>query len=269
MAILTPDRTFTCNGVTVNEYLLTNNNPFHIDMPRNKMTDIVGVTIHNTDWITVTTNTTPAEQYTRATVAGNMNDVRVHYYVDDKCTWQNLPHDRAGWHAADGNGNGNRKTIAIECIMSNNYNNRDKVSEINCARLAAWLLHNLKLDINHLYTHTHWLNVKDGKHGSVDYLNTLSNNYKNCPLYILPHWSEFKSMVQEYMDELENGNNIDSNESVVKLKIGTAIYPKAGKNTCMSGIITSTGMYTIIEIRVVNNIRWGLLKNGRGWIKMK
>lgn len=269
MAILTPDRVFTCNGVTINEYLLTTNNPFHIDMPTSKMNDVIGVTIHNTDWITVTSNTTPAEQYTRATVAGNMNDVRVHYYVDDKCAWQNLPHNRAGWHAADGSGDGNRKTIAIECIMSDKYNNRDKASEVNCARLAAWILNELNLDITHLYTHTHWLNVKDGKKGSVDYLNTLPNNWKTCPAYILPHWEKFKQMVEDYMDELANGNVVNSGESFVTLKIGTAIYPKAGKNTSMCGLITSSGVYTIIEIRTINNVRWGLLKNGRGWIRMK
>ena len=41
---------------------------------------IIGVTVHNTDWITTAVGTTPAEQYTRATVNGNMKDVRVHYY---------------------------------------------------------------------------------------------------------------------------------------------------------------------------------------------
>ena len=72
-------------------------------------------------------------------------------------------------------------------------------SEDNCARLAAALLKKYNLDINHLFTHTHWLNVKDGKSGTVDYLNTARNSYKMCPLYILPHWAEFKKKVQGYM----------------------------------------------------------------------
>ena len=178
--VLQPDRTITCNGVKVNQYLLTLHNPFHIDMPTAQMNKVIGVTIHNTDWISVIQGSTPAEQYTRATVNGNMNDVRVHYYVDDKCAWQNLPLNRAGWHAADGKGDGNRKTIAIECIMSPNYNGIDQASELNAARLAAYLLHEYNLDINHLYTHTHWLNVKDGKRGDVDFLNTDHNYYKQC-----------------------------------------------------------------------------------------
>lgn len=201
MAILRPDTTTTLSGVKINEYLLTKNNPNRIDMPSVSMEGIViGVTVHNTDWISVASGTTPAEQYTRATVNGNMKDVRVHYYVDNTCAWQNLPLSLSGWHAADGSGNGNRRTIAIECIMSSAYNVTDKKSEDNCARLAAALLKKYNLDINHLFTHTHWLNVRDGKSGTVDYLNTARNPYKMCPAYILPHWTEFKKKVQAYMD---------------------------------------------------------------------
>lgn len=201
MAILKPDKTTTFGGVTVNEYLLTKHNPNRIDMPSASMEGkIIGVTIHNTSWITTASGTTPAEQYTRATVNGNMNDVRVHYYVDNTCAWQNLPLNLSGWHAADGSGNGNRRTIAIECIMSSVYNSTDKKSEDNAAKLAAALLKKYNLSIDHLYTHTHWLNVRDGKSGSVDYLNTAKNTYKTCPLYILPHWLTFKAKVQAYMN---------------------------------------------------------------------
>lgn len=196
MTILRPDATTTLNGVKINEYLLTKHNPNHIDMPSVSMAGkIIGVTVHNTDWITVASGTTPAEQYTRATVNNNMNDVRVHYYVDNVCAWQNLPHSLSGWHAADGSGNGNRRTIAIECIMSSAYNSVDKKSEDNAAKLAAALLKQYGLDINHLYTHTHWLNVRDGRNGTIDQLNTMYNRYKMCPAYILPHWAEFKKKV--------------------------------------------------------------------------
>ena len=156
MTILRPDATTTLNGVKINEYLLTKHNPNHIDMPYVSMEGkVIGVTVHNTEWISVASGTTPAEQYTRATANGNMSDVRVHYYVDNTCAWQNLPHSLSGWHAADDSGNGNRRTIAIECIMSSAYNATDKKSEDNCARLAAALLKKYNLGIDHLYTHTH------------------------------------------------------------------------------------------------------------------
>jgi N-acetylmuramoyl-L-alanine amidase CwlA len=201
MAILTPDKTTTLGGVTVKEYLLTKHNPNRIDMPTAQLTGkVLGVTIHNTDRIKTAAGTTPAEQYTRATVNGNMNTVRVHYYVDSTCAWQNLPLSLSGWHAADGSGNGNRRTIAIECIMNGSGDAADKRAEENAARLAAALLKQHGLGINHLYTHTHWLNVRDGRNGTVDQLNTMHNSYKMCPAYILPHWAEFKKKVQSYLN---------------------------------------------------------------------
>ena len=141
MTILAPDKTTTLGGVTVKEYLLTKHNPNRIDMPTAQLTGkVLGVTIHNTDRIKTAAGTTPAEQYTRATVNGNMKTVRVHNYVDSTCAWQNLPYSLSGWHAADGNGNGNRRTIAIECIMNGSGDAADKKAEDNAARLAAALL---------------------------------------------------------------------------------------------------------------------------------
>ena len=70
-------------------------------------------------------------------------------------------------------------------------------SEDNCAKLAAYLLHINKMTVEeNLFTHTHWLNVRDGKRGTIDYLNTTKNPSKTCPLYILPHWDSFKAKVK-------------------------------------------------------------------------
>ena len=217
MAILRPDATTTLNGVKINEYLLTKHNPNHIDMPSVSMAGkIIGVTVHNTDWITVASGTTPAEQYTRATVNNNMKDVRVHYYVDNICAWQNLPHSLSGWHAADGSGNGNRRTIAIECIMSSAYNSVDKKSEDNAAKLAAALLKQYGLDINHLYTHTHWLNVRDGRNGTID--------------RVRKSWADAKSQLGAY-SSLENAKKACKTGYSVFDANGNAVYINGGKFT--------------------------------------
>lgn len=219
MAILKPDKEYTINSVNVKEYLLTKHNPNRIDMPTASMAGkIIGVTIHNTDWIATVSGTTPAEQYTRATVNGNMQDVRVHYYVDNVCAWQNLPLSLSGWHAADGSGSGNRRTIAIECIMSSAYNAADRKSEDNAARLAAALLRQYRLGIDQLYTHTHWLNVRDGRSGSVDQLNTMHNSYKMCPLYILPHWAAFRAKVQAYLNQSQTTTKPSGSATTTKLR---------------------------------------------------
>lgn len=205
MAILDPDVTYTWNGLKVKEYLLTKHNPNRIDMPTIALPNTpLGVTVHNTGAISIASNTTMAEQYTRATVNGNMKDVRVHFYVDDVCAWQNLPLTLSGWHAADGSGNGNRKTIAIEVIGNSSK------AEANAVKLVAYLLkkYNLNVD-NNLFTHTHWLNVRDGKKGTIDYLNTAHNSYKMCPIYILPHWQTFKNNVKTLLN-----NNVINKPSV-------------------------------------------------------
>ena len=191
---LIPDKVEKIDNIILKTYLLTQHNPNKISMPTINFSEIIGVTIHNTDAISVASNTTPAEQYTRATVNGHMKDVRVHFYVDDECIWQNLPLTLSGWHAADGNGNGNRKTIAIEIIGDS------KKAEENGIKLAAWLLNKYNLNIDHLYTHTYWLNVRDGEKGTIDSLNVLYNKSKMCPAYILPHWQEFKNKVKEKLN---------------------------------------------------------------------
>ena len=206
MAILTPNKETVLNDILVKEFLLTKNNPNKIAMPTSKIDKLRGITIHNTDWINVSSSTTPAEQYTRATYNGNMKDVRVHFYVDNICAWQNLPLDSSGWHSADGNGDGNKRTISIECIMKSSATDSISAkSEDNCAKLAAYLLHINKMTVEeNLFTHTHWLNVRDGKRGTIDYLNTTKNSSKTCPLYILPHWDSFKAKVKGYLNKLSN-----------------------------------------------------------------
>ena len=175
---LKADKTYTANGVKVNEYLLTAHNTNNIDMP-GKRTGLVGITVHNTDKISVS-GTTMSEQYTRATVNGNMGDVRVHFYIDDVEAWQNLPLDQAGWHAADGGGDGNMKTIAIECIMDGSSSATSKKAEENCAKLVAYLLDKYKLSDSAIYSHNHWYSKK------------------YCPAYILPHWESFKKKCISY-----------------------------------------------------------------------
>lgn len=277
MAILKPDSQTSIGGVPVNVYLLTQHNPNRISMPTASMDGkIVGVTIHNTEWINTAAGTTPAEQYTRATVNGNMNTVRVHFYCDHTCAWQNLPLTLSGWHAADGNGNGNRRTIAIECIMSKAYNENDRKSEDNAAKLAAALLKMHGLGIENLYTHTHWLNVRDGKTGSVDYLNTAKHPYKMCPLYILPHWVAFKAKVAAYMSASPSESiktvSQTAPETAFLVRVAVAelnVRKGAGVEFPVTARIYKGYVFTIVETaNAKDGGLWGRLKSGSGWINI-
>jgi len=146
--MLKADKTFIANGVKINQYFLHNHNVNHIDLPTAKINGLMGVTIHNTEDLARVED--DAEQYTRATYNGNMKTVRVHYYVDDLGAWQNLDECYTSWHAADGNGNGNMKTISIECIMTGKNQAQDLKARDNASRLAAWILFRNGLNENNL-----------------------------------------------------------------------------------------------------------------------
>lgn len=200
--MLTPDRTFSVYGMPVKEYFITNHNYNKISMPTVMQGKPLGVTLHNTNIIDVS-GTTMSEQYTRATVNGRMGTVRVHYYVDKDEIWQNLPHTQQSWHCGqqgklDNSKSllGNAKTISIECIMRDE---KDIKPEDNAAKLIAYLLNEYGLSIDSLYTHNYWCNVRNNIAGTVDELNTKDDGYKGCPIFIRPHWYEFKTTVQNYM----------------------------------------------------------------------
>lgn len=295
---LNPDKTFIFNGVTVKEYLLTKHNPNKISLPTKRTKNLIGVTLHNTEWIKVNAATNPSEQYTRSTYNGNMNSVRVHYYVDNICAWQNLPLDYQSWHAgqsgkADKNGSeaGNAQTISIECIMDGTNNAYNTKSRDNAARLAAYLLYTNGFTVDNLYTHNYWCNVRNGKKGTVDELNKLNDGYKNCPIFIRLQWEDFKKLVDSYIVKL-GGKSVYTNNTasssvntnstnqttslpyVVKV-IDTSLNVRkgAGLNYAITAVIKKNEAYTIVEKKNVVNAdgskaTWGKLKSGVGWINV-
>ncbi len=195
MAKLTPDSTYSIDGLTVNVKKI----PFGTRWKKSccgfkkgelykadrLMTGgtgkILGITIHNTG------NSADAETYTRATFNQNMNTSRVHFYVDSKEVWQNLEENEVGWHAGTGAaGLGNDSYIAIEIIMGSEYGEEDRKAEENGALLAAYLMRKHNLTLSDIVTHNHW-------------------SGKNCPAYILPHWDGFLKLVENKAIMLEGG----------------------------------------------------------------
>ena len=210
MAIyLTPDSVRNMNGVTVKTKLLSKDNPNKLQMPAVRSKPLGGITVHNTDRVNVNPATTNSEQYARAQRNGALGQVRVQYYVCDTEAWQTLEENSENWSCADGRGDGNTTTIAIECIMDGTNNEYNIKARDNCARLVAQLLYENNLPITKVFTHTHWLNVRDGKTGTTDYLNTLKHPYKWCPYYILSlGWVEFMALVEKYLLILKAGKGV-------------------------------------------------------------
>lgn len=187
MAIyLTPDKIRTEHGLTIKEKILPDGNK---NKPNRKLTSGSPkyITIHNTDRIVVSSETTCAEQYVRATYNGNMGGVSVHYYIDDVDCWQMLAEDEIGYHAADGySGTGNTTSLAIEIIMDGSSKEYNPKAEDRGALLAAILLNRHNLSIDKMVTHHHWFSGKD------------------CPAYILLHWSTFVAKVQSYLNSFSS-----------------------------------------------------------------
>lgn len=207
MAFLKPDKVITVpigkgDSITINQKIIpdsaraTKNICDYIKKgqpvkPCKKLSDGTGrpkgITVHNTNDIKAASGTNPAEQYCRATYPnGNMGGVVVHFYVWHGEIWQQLAEDERGWHATDGSKRGKSKrpgetiggnldTIAIECIGP------DPESEETTAKLVAHLLykHGLRPETD-VYAHR-WFYPS-----------------KQCPVYILPHWSDFIEMVKWY-----------------------------------------------------------------------
>lgn len=195
MAFLTPDKIRTEHGLEIKEKIIPWGSVWPKGWGRYKKGDLYKadrllsggtgkvewVTIHNTDDIRQAVGTTDAEQYTRATWPNaNMQDARVHYFIDSVDCWQNLREDEVGWHAGDGRGPGNETSLAIEIIMKNEA---DTAAEDRGALLAAILLHRHGLGIERLTTHKNW-------------------SGKICPVFILPHWAEFRAKVESHLKTL-------------------------------------------------------------------
>lgn len=266
--ILIPDSEEIINGVNVKRYFLSDHNTNSVSLPDTDIVQLKGVTIHNTERIGGIYDN--AMQYTAATLNDDMKDVRVHYYVDNLGAWQNLPLTSTSWHAADGTGEGNTGTISIECIMDSAENTDDLKSRDNAARLAAYILYSNGLDENSLYTHTHWLNVRDGIEGDTDYLNTLPNPYKNCPQFILPDWFGFKMLVKEYIEALKEEPVKDESDYFVEITADVLnVRSGAGTEYPVTARLIKGEVYRITETVFSSGSQWGKLDSGAGWINLR
>lgn len=108
----------------------------------------------------------------------NNTSTSFHYAVDDIEIVQGLPTNRNGFHAGDGQGNGNLSSIAIEICYSLSGGSRFTKAEKNAAKFIAKLLKERGWDISRVKKHQDW----SGKY---------------CPHRTLDMgWGRFLNMVQ-------------------------------------------------------------------------
>lgn len=107
------------------------------------------ITVHNT------ANDASAENEITY-MNNNDSEISYHFAVDDIQAVQGLPLDRNGWHAGDGNGPGNRKSIGIEICYSKSGGSRFEKAEKNTAELVACLLKERGWGLERVKKHQDW-----------------------------------------------------------------------------------------------------------------
>ena len=138
----------------------------------------IGVTIHNT------ANDAPAINEAKCLQNDPSEERSFHFAVDDCEVVQILPLNRTAWHAGDGQGDGNMRTIAIEICYSKSGGERFEKAEQNAAQLLALLSYFIfGRGVREVtYTHHHW-SGKYCPHRTLDlglerFLNMAEDLYK-------------------------------------------------------------------------------------------
>ena len=152
------------------------------------------VTIHNT------ANRMSADREV-SYVHSRQGEVTYHFAIDDKECIQLLPLTKSAWHAGDGKGNGNTKSVAIEiCYSLDKGDKRYPIAEDNASHKAAELLYSKGFGVDRLRKHQDW----SGKY---------------CPHRMLDNngWGSFKKKVQKHLDKLNNFSKDDFINSIAPL----------------------------------------------------
>ena len=125
---------------------------------------------------------------------GNNNKVSFHCAIDNYRIVQGVPFDRNTWNATDGgNGNGNRKGIALEICYSKSGGERFEEAQKLAAEYTAYLLKQNNWGIDKVKKHEDFYPKKRCPH------RTLSEG-----------WQNFLNLVQLYMVDKPIDNNIES-----------------------------------------------------------
>ncbi len=145
------------------------------------------ITIHET---ANTNNGADAEAHADLQSGGNSRDASWHYSVDDHSAYQSFEEDIQCWHAGDGQGPGNLKSIAIEICVNKDGNFHQAV--MNAAELTAQIMEANGIPIGNVVQHNKW-------------------SGKNCPTYLRNgskgiNWADFIALVKENL----NGNGSGS-----------------------------------------------------------
>lgn len=129
------------------------------------MNEVIGQTAHNTGNTHPTAGDEMHAKYFQNVEDADQYYVGAHIFVDEDSLTQLIPLNEVVYHAGDGFGDGNRKTISVEICESKNYEKCEHNGKLVLASLNMYYG-------GDLFPHMKW-------------------NGKYCPRRILPRWDAF------------------------------------------------------------------------------
>ena len=162
----------------------------------------------------------------------NNNKVSFHYAVDDTEIVQGIPENRNAWHVGDGNGDGNRKGIAIEICYSKFGGEKFDKAEENAAEFIASKLKEKGWGIDKVKKHQDFAN-------------------KYCPHRTLDYgWERFLNKVRNYLGEEQV--NTDTSSKNLNTIADEVIAGNWGNGEDRKNRLTQAG-YNYSEVQALVN----------------
>ena len=202
-----------------------------------KLTEIRGITIHNT--ANPTASAEAHAGWLQSVEDADQQYISVHFFVDENSITQTVPVDEVCFHAGDGKGDGNRKTISIEICEDGDHAKAEKNAQV----LAAALLKTYPGSM--IFKHQDW-------------------SGKFCPRIILGRngWEAFKVAIYDLLDTAPEAKAPSYLVKITAKKLYIRNMP--GAVFGITGIVAAGSIYTIVETQG----DWGKLKSGAGWIHL-
>ncbi len=215
-----------------------------------------GISVHNT------ANDASAMSEVSYMIRNN-NKVSFHEAIDDYRSVQGIDHNRNAWHAGDGAGFGNMKTIGIEICYSKSGGERFEKAERNAAERIAYLMKQYGWGLDKIIDARHSIGTHQNRSG------------KYCPHRTLDNGLErFWNMVREEYKELTGTEPtgqlivVDETKNTTNRKVGDmvtidGVYTSSSSTKKLNPAVKS-GMITRIISGAKNPY---LLNNGNiGWV---
>lgn len=216
-----------------------------------------GISIHNT------ANDASAMSEVSYMIRNN-NQVSFHEAIDDYRVVVGIEHNRNAWHAGDGHGFGNMRTIGIEICYSKSGGEKFEKAERNAAERIAYLMKQYGWNLDNITDERHTIGTHQNRSG------------KYCPHRTLDNGLErFYDMIREEYREL-TGETATGKPNIVVDESKNNTGRNVGDNVTINGVYTSSSstkkLNPSVKSGMITRIIPGaknpyLLNNGNiGWV---